>query len=95
MHRVVIQPSFDRDGEYKRKSAKLRLYFDDAPTMKAVLYAIDEERFGDPKNKLFYKNCKMVVMEMGVPILGPYRSNTSCCVRGIVSLRRLKVYKST
>jgi hypothetical protein len=92
MYKVVIQPSPDA---FKRKSTKLRLYFDDIPTMKALMYAIDEELFGDPKNKLFYKGCKRVVLEMGVPRLGPYRSNTSCCAKGIVSLRLLRVYKST
>jgi len=94
MYRVVIQPTFNRDGPYKRKSTKLRLYFDDIPTMKALLYAIDEERLGDPKNKLFYKNCELLAMD-ALPRLGSYRSNTRCCQLGTISLSQLKVYKAT
>lgn len=90
MYRVVIRPAFDA---YTRKRPRLVLYFDDIPTMNSLSFAVDEELDGT-KDKLFKKNCKKVVLAIGVPRLGPYLSNTVCGIEGLLSLRKLKVYKA-
>ena len=92
MYRLKLKPKFDA---YKRKNPRLSLFFDELPTMKAMLYAVDEELDGS-KDDLFRKNCKKLVMDIGVPRMPPdSRSNTVCSGSGILSLEKLRVYKAT
>lgn len=91
MYKVTLKPSPE---DYNLEGLRLPLYFDDIPTLDALYYAVGEE-LRDTKDHLFRRNCLRLVLEIGLPRLGSYESNTVISLRGELSLSRLRVYKAT